>query len=142
MDTAGNERWLPRAALIGLVYLVVGITFAALSHASGTSQMRVAWRLGAWLASAAVFSAHTFYEHARRRHTPPTAAFHVALAVALGALALAVAADARAHWAASSQPRPLATAALVVWPVVSAVPAFLVALAIAAVLARRRRARA
>jgi hypothetical protein len=117
------------------VYLVAGVAFGTLAGWSGSNQMRVAWRLAAWVISTAAFAAHIAYEHARLRSPPRTTALHASLAVALGAFALAVAANVHAL-AASSQQHALALAlALVLWPVVTALPAFMVALAAAAGLA-------
>jgi len=65
-------------------------------------------------------------------------ALHASLAVAVGAFALAVAANLHARWVASSNQRSLVFA-LAVWPAVTAVPAFVVALAAAAGLRRTRR---
>jgi len=125
--------------LFGIVYLVVGITFAALASSSVSTQMRVTWRLAAWLVSAAAFAAHIAYEHSRLRGSPARVAARACVAVALGAFALAVAANVHGYTAASSHQRSLLLLALVVWPALTAVPAFLVALAAAAVLARTRR---
>jgi hypothetical protein len=44
-----------------------------------------------------------------------------------------------AHWGASSHQSPLAPLALVVFPLVTGVPAFVVALAAVAILTRTRR---
>src|SRR5947199_208288 len=75
------------------------------------------------------------YEHYRLGASPRGTALHAAGAVALGAFGLALAAN--IHWlfaATHGQQSPLI--ALVAWPVITAVPAFLMALAVAAVLAR------
>ncbi len=135
MDASGRLRWLRAVLLFGVGYLVVGITFSALPAAS--HQMRVAWRLAAWVISAAAFAAHIGYEHVRLRSSPGTTALHASLAVALGAFALAVAANVHAQAAASHQLSH--TLALVLWPVVTALPAFVVALAAAAGLGLTRR---
>jgi ABC-type branched-subunit amino acid transport system ATPase component len=100
--------------------------------------MQTAWRLAAWLTSAAAFAAHIWYELFRLRHSPLTTALHAALAAALGAFGLAVAANLHAHWTATGNQRLLAIA-LAVWPALTAGPAFVVALAVAAGLARMRR---
>jgi hypothetical protein len=100
--------------------------------------MRTAWRLAAWLASAIAFVAHIRYEHITLRDTPSVTALHAAVAVAFGAFGLAVAANIHAMTVASSQ-RRLLVIALVAWPAITAIPAFLVALATTAVLARTRR---
>jgi hypothetical protein len=138
MDRPANQRWLRVAMLIALVYPVVGIAFAALANPSASNGMRLTWRLAAWLASAAAFAAHLRYEHFRLRSSPPRAALHVSAAVALGAFLLAVWVNVHAHWVASGPQSPLAPLALVVFPVVTGVPAFVVALVAVAVLARMR----
>src|SRR2546422_11369770 len=89
MDTSGRLRWLRAVLLVGVVYLVTGITFAALTHGAGSNQMRVTWRFAAWVISAAAFAAHIGYEHVRLRSSPATAALHASSAVAMGAFALA-----------------------------------------------------
>ncbi len=127
------------AIFFAIVYPVVGIAFGALANPSVSNEMRITWRLAAWLVSAAAFAAHVGYEHFRLRSSPLRAALHVAVAVALGAFALAVWVNVHAHWSASSHQSPLAPVALVVFPVVTGVPAFLVALVAVAVLARTRR---
>src|SRR5690349_13546128 len=90
MDTPANQRWLPVAMLVAVVYPVVGVAFAALGNLSASHEMVVAWRLAAWLVSAAAFAAHLGYEHFRLRSSPLRAALHVSAAVALGAFLLAV----------------------------------------------------
>ena len=123
--------------LVAVAYMAIGIVFAAL--AADANYVRV-WRLAAWLASAAAAAAHIGYEHYRLRSSPRPTALHAAGAVALGAFGLALAANVRWLFAGTpGQHAPLL--ALPVWPVITALPAFLVALTVAAVLAgfsRRR----
>jgi len=133
-----DQRWLRAVLLLGVLYLVVGVTFATLAGRSGSRQMRVAWRLAAWVVSAAAFAAHIGYEHVRLRHSPRRTAVHAAMAVALGAFALAVAANVHGHAAASHNQRGLALA-LVAWPALCGLPAFVVALAAGSGLALIRR---
>ena len=115
--------------LAGVLYLLIGRVFAIpTSHAQ-------AWRLAAWLVSGIVFTAHLAYEQFKLRHIPRVTATHVALAVALGAFALAVAGGIRSLWVASVL-RPSWFLALILWPAVTAIPAFCVALVAAAVLSR------
>jgi hypothetical protein len=123
--------------LVGGVYLLAGITFAALANRAASNHERVTWRLAAWAISAAAFAAHVGYEQIRLRSSPRTTALHASLAVALGAFALAVAAIVHAQAASSHQ--PFHVLAFLVWPVVTALPAFVVALAAAAGLALARR---
>ena len=137
MDASGHRNWIRAAILAGLVYLAAGILFGALAGAAASAQMRTAWRLAAWLASAIAFAAHIRYDSFRLRNTPVATASHAAAGAALGAFALAVAANIHAMSVASAN-RRLLTIALAAWPVLTAIPAFLVALAAAAVLARTR----
>jgi uncharacterized protein (DUF486 family) len=138
MNATRRKRWLRVVILLGVTYLAAGITFGALAGWSASNQMRTTWRLAAWLTSAAAFVAHIWYEYFRLRNSPLTTALHASLAAALGAFALAVAANLHAQWTASGNKRLLAIA-LAVWPALTAVPAFAVALAVAASLARTRR---
>ncbi|HVH68609.1 MAG TPA: hypothetical protein VM716_12145 [Gemmatimonadales bacterium] len=136
MDAATRLPWLRPMLLMGVVYLVAGVTSAALAKAAASEQMRVAWRLAAWVISAAAFGGHIWYEHVRLRSSRAITAFHAALAAALGAFGLAVAATVHAQVVGSM--RPAYALALVLWPVLTGVPAFIVALAVAAVAAARR----
>jgi len=120
---------------VSAVYLVTGLVFTSLAASAPIHPWRTIWRLTAWLTGAAVFAGHIRYEELRLHSSPRTAAFHVSLAVALGAFAFAVAANKHAHRTAPGFHR-LHGMALVIWPVVSAVPAFVIALA-AAALKRR-----
>ena len=88
--------------------------------------------------SAVVFAAHIWYEYLRLRSSRVTTAFHAALAVALATFLLAAASVIHGQaTGASHQSRR--TLALVLWPILAAVPAFAVALASASALALRRR---
>jgi len=124
--------------LLGVVYLAVGLTFGALAGSAASHQMVVAWRLAAWVISAAAFGAHIWHEHFRLRNSPRITAWHASAAVALGAFGLAVAARVHAHLTASGNPR-LLSVALVAWPLLAGLPAFVVAFIAAAGLASRRR---
>jgi hypothetical protein len=139
MDKLADQRWLRTAICFAIVYPIVGIAFAALANPAASNEMRITWRLAAWLACAAAFVAHLGYEHFRLRNPPRRAAWHVSLAVALGAFALAVWVNVHALWIGSSHQSPLAPWALVLFPVVTGMPAFVVAFAVLAVLARSGR---
>jgi hypothetical protein len=93
------------------------------------------WRLAAWLVSGAAYAAHIWYEHFRLRNGPRSTALHAAVAVAIGAIALALAGMIRSV-STTSTLRPAWLLALVLWPAITALPAFLVALVVAALLAR------
>ena len=121
----------PLVPVIGLAYAAVGVAFAW-----PTAHVQV-WRLGAWLFSAAIYGAHILYERFGLRNTPRSAALHVGLAAALGACGLAVAANVHSlSVGASDRQRRLLLLALVVWPILTGLPAFLVARVLSGILAR------
>ena len=117
------------ALLAGLAYVAIGRAFSL-----PTGDVRV-WRLAAWLVSLMVYAAHLWYEHIRLRNSALSVALHVASGVAIGALGLAAWAMLRSL---SVSPGLLTTwlLALVLWPLITAVPAFAVAFVIAT-MARR-----
>jgi len=126
--------------LLGVVYLVVGITSSTLAGGAATDQMRLTWRLLAYFTSAVAFAAHIGYEHFRLRNTPFITAWHTSMAVALGAFALAVAANVHGLFVSSNH-QSSHVLALLAFPAVTAIPAFVVALTIAAALALRQRSK-
>jgi hypothetical protein len=123
--------------LLAAAYFLIGLTFAAFSDWATTNAMRLMWRRLAWLVSAVGFAAHIAYEHFRLENSPRTIAMHASIATALGAGALAVAANLH-EWMARSSYRPSIAIALVAWPLLTIVPAFLVAMIVAAMLNRWR----
>ena len=135
MNATGRLKWFWVVIVAAAAYLVSGLASAALSRAAASSQGREAWRLAAWVISAVAFAAHIGYEHIRLRSTPRTTALHVALAVALAGFGLAVSAS--LHGRATNHPFP--AIALLIWPVLTALPAFIVALVVAVGLSRARR---
>ncbi len=137
MEASARPRWLRAALLFGVVYLLAGLAFGELTARAATQPMVVAWRLAAWGVSAAAFAAHIGYEQVRLRTSPATTALHAAFGAALGAFGLAVAMNVHARNVAEH--RPLRILALALWPLMTAPAAFVVALAMAAVLARMRR---
>ena len=112
--------------LIGVLYLAVGIASAALAGAAASNQMRSFWRLSAFVISAMVFVAHIAYEHFRLRNTARRTAWQASVGVASGAFAFALAANIHDLGSASGY-RPRMLIALVAWPLLTAVPAFIVA---------------
>jgi len=129
MDASRGRPWIRAALLAGLAYVLIGRIFAV-----PATHVR-AWRWAAWLASGVVFATHIGYEHFKPRSSPRLTASHAAAAVALGALGLAVAG--MIHTLSAGSPlRPAWLLALVVWPAITGLPAFLVALAAGALLAR------
>ena len=131
MDETRRPPWLPAVVLAGVMYAIIGVAFAW-----PAAHVRV-WRLAAWLVSAAAFAVHIGYERFVLRHPPRRAAWHVALAVALGAFGLALGAIIHSLSVVSTtEHRRLLLVALVAWPVLTGLPAFLVALAASTVLRR------
>jgi uncharacterized membrane protein YoaK (UPF0700 family) len=126
--------------LVAAVYLVVGVALGAFASGSTTEAMRATWRRLAWLISAIAFAAHIGYEQFGLGSSPRTTATRVSLAAALGACGLAVAANIHELWFAASYRRSLAIA-LVAWPLLTAIPAFVVAWVAAAALYHWRRRR-
>lgn len=124
--------------LVGVVYFVVGIAFGAFAGWSASNQMVVTWRLLAFFTSAVAFAVHIGYEHFRLGNSPLITALHASMAVGVGAFALAVSANVHGQWVASSHQRSLVFA-LVAFPALTAIPAFVVALVAAAGLVLIRR---
>lgn len=113
-------------ALASGAYAAVGLGTAVLARGASAPAAVTAWRLAAWLLALAIFVLHFVAE--RRRHSRASRiSLHVALAVAIGAFVLAALGPVRAHWAEPSRAR-LAVLSLVAWPILTAVPAFFVAL--------------
>ena len=126
-----HHAWVRTAVLLGVGYAVVGVLFAF-----PATHVR-AWRLAAWAVSAVGYAAHIVYERVRLQSSPGVAALHVAFGVALGAFALAVSANIHSLSVGStSQHRQLLLLSLAIWPVITALPAFLLALGANVVAAR------
>ena len=133
MDISGRP-WIRAMLLVAVAYAIIGTVFGILANSADANHVRL-WRLAAWVASAVVAAGQVGYEHFRLGSSPRSTAWHAAGAVALGAFGLALAANLHSLLApAHGQGLPLM--ALVAWPVITAVPAFLAALVIATVLAR------
>jgi hypothetical protein len=128
---SGRFRWLWAVILFGMVYLAVGVAFP---NPPGSNPAQFVWRLAAWLICALAFAIHIGLEHFRLRNSPYRKALHATAAVALGAFGIAVAANIHALMAGTGNQR-LLPLALVIWPIVAGLPAFVVAWAAAAVLA-------
>ncbi len=129
MDPSDRHAWLRAALLFGVFYLLIGRLFALpATHVQF-------WRLAAWAVSGLAYVAHISYERFRLRNRARTTAWHVAVAVAIGGFGLAVAGMINSL-VTTSAIRPIWFLALVLFPIVTAVPAFLGALVAAAVLQR------
>jgi hypothetical protein len=135
MDASVGRRSLRMVLVVAATYLLVGLTFAEFSGWATTNAMQLMWRRLAWLVSGVAFGAHICYGHFRLGNSPRTTAMQASIAAALGAGGLAVAANVH-EWTATSRYRLSIALALVVWPLLTAIPAFTVAMVFAAVLNR------
>ena len=129
MDASRRQPWIRAALLVGVAYFLIGRGFTL-----PADHIQV-WRLAAWIVSAVAYAMHIGYEHFRLRNSPRLAALHVAVAVAIGGFGLAVAGMIHSL-STTSAIRPVWLLALVIWPAVTAIPAFLVAFAAGVVLRR------
>jgi hypothetical protein len=135
MNVSSRKPWVLAALVAGLAYFIAGYGSAALDP-SVPDRARFAWRLSAWAISIAVFAAHIVYERFRLCDSPRTIALHTATAVALGAFLIAAAAMVHATTVATHASYWRFLLALAVWPIITAVPAFVVALVAGALLAQ------
>ena len=131
MSESPRQSWVRAAVFLGIGYALVGIVFALpATHVH-------AWRLAALVVSTIGYAAHLAYERFRLQNSPARAALHVAVAVALGAFGLAAGANIHSLFTGSTnQHRQLLLLSLGIWPVMTALPAFLVALGTNVILAR------
>lgn len=130
-----SRGWFAGALLAGTLYLIIGVGFAPLSVPSVFF-----WRLAAWIVSAVVYAAHIGYEQFRIRSSPHSTALHVASGAAMGAFGLAAAAIVHSLLTGTGNLR-LLSIALLAWPLITGVPAYVVAFVLTAVLARLQRRR-
>ena len=137
MDASDRKRWLRAVALLGAVYFVIGIAFGEFASRAASNSMRETWNRLAFLASGIAFAVHIGYEHIRLGNSPRITASHASIAVAIGAFALALKANIH-DLASASGYRPRMLIALVAWPLLAGVPAFIVALVVAAGLTLAR----
>lgn len=131
MRIAGG--WFACALLAGTLYLIIGVGFAPLSVPSVFF-----WRLAAWVVSLVIYATHIGYERFRMRSSPHTTAMHVAFSAALGAFGLAAAAVVHSLETGTGNLR-LLRIALLAWPLITGIPAYLVAFVLTAALARVQR---
>ena len=131
MSGSDGRQWLGTAFLVGLVYFALGFGSSALAAAATSMRMVLFWRWSAFVASGVAFAAHIANESIRLRNAARSTAWHTAVAVAIGAFVLALGANLHDLGSAAGY-RPRMLVALVAWPLLTAVPAFVVALAAAA----------
>ena len=115
--------------------VLVGTFYAAIGVISAQFVLVLVWRRLAWVVSAGVFAGHITYEHFCRGSASHLLAGRVGAAAAIGALGLAAAANVHAWSVPAANHRALGIA-LVAWPILVGIPAFVVAL-VAAVIVQR-----
>jgi hypothetical protein len=135
-----KQRWFKRALFFGLLYLAVGVGFPFLARSTSSDHVRMLVRLTAWSLSIAVFVAHHWYELVRVQNSILATALHATVGVASGSFALALWVVIRANASAVSTGYSVKLA-LLIWPTVTAAPAFIAGLIIAAAISRLRRRR-
>ena len=121
-----SPRWLPRTLAVSVIYVAIGGVFSTLAGAAGQTPARTAWRAAAFLLSGIVYVAHLAVE--RRTARPLTASLHVAVSVAIGAFGIALSANLHSLSVEAAN-RGLLRLSLVIWPLMTGAPAFVVALA-------------
>jgi hypothetical protein len=127
--------WFAVALGLGLSYLVISLVGGSLAgHAATTAGLK-SWRMAAWLISGVAFLAQIVFERVRLLNRPTAAALHAALAAAIGGLLLAVAATINKMASGSVDARYVV--ALVAWPLITGVAAFVVALALSLIIRPR-----
>jgi hypothetical protein len=122
----------------GIAYLLAGIVFGELAGRATSLQERVEWRWAAWAVSAIAFGAHIAYGQLRLRNAPRRTAYHAALGAAIGAFGLAAMANIHSLSVSPAKRSILLLLSLVLWPLLTALPAFVVALVAAFLLQRVR----
>ena len=128
-----KSQWLRAVLLTGAIYCTIGIGFSAFAGWSSSRRVVVAWNIASFVVSLVVFAVHIGYDYFRHGNRPLIVAWHASLAVALGSFLLAVSANIHSFRVANS-PHGLLAIALVVWPLMVGIPAFVVALIAAAAL--------
>jgi hypothetical protein len=137
-NTSAWPRWIATALAVALIYFVVGVGSAALAASAPSERMQFVWRWGAFIVSGIVFVAHIALEIVRRWNGARAIAWRAAVAAALGGFGLAISANVHDLGAATGY-RPKMLLALVAWPLLIGVPAFLAALVLAALLGMGRK---
>jgi hypothetical protein len=127
------KTWAKAVILFGIGYAFAGVVFAIPStHVQF-------WRLAAWGASGVLLAVHVAYERFVCAAPPFTAAWHVGLGAAIGGFGIALGANVHSMLAVTpSRNISMLRLSLLIWPVVTGFPAFLVALGLSAVLGRKR----
>jgi hypothetical protein len=128
-----ERRWHYTILIIGAIYCIDGIVFGMFAGWSKSQTMVFIWRLAAWVTCALLFAGHIWYEFFRFGNSPRKTALYTSSAAAAGAFGLAVAANIHAQFVTSANQILLAFS-LIIWPILTAVPAFIIVFVITSVL--------
>ena len=109
---------------IGLLYAAIGFVTGELSQSAGSPQWQNLWRLSAWPLSLLVFVCHFALERLKLSNPTLRTARNVAIAAGLGGLLLAVVGPVRTHWGEADFGRATVLS-VVLWPLLTGIPAFL-----------------
>jgi len=115
--------------------VVIGMVTTILSRSSTSPAGGVRWRLAAWAVSFAIFGAHILISRHQPGRSVRQAAGQVAIAVAAATCVLALAGPVRSHWGQPHATR-IALLSVVLWPVLTGIPSYVVALVAGLVLDR------
>ena len=133
MTSAGHKHWIRPVIAFSAFYFLVGFVFSEFDLWAGSNYLKALSNPLAFLISGGAFAIHIGYEHFRLRSTALITAWHTSLAVALGGFALAVKANIHDLLEPAGY-RPRMLIALAAWPLLTGVPAFIVALVVAVIL--------
>ena len=136
-ESENRQHWFRAVILFAIIYIIIGIVFPVLAGSSSSTGTRNLWRWAAFLISVVVFVLNIRYEHHRLNNLPSSTALHVSIGVAIAAFILALLAYIRGFFTDSGS-HNLVLYALVVWPFITGVPAFLISLAAATFLSRKK----
>ncbi|HEV8367551.1 MAG TPA: hypothetical protein VGQ39_06320 [Pyrinomonadaceae bacterium] len=136
MDAPDRKRWVRAVILLGSLYFVVNFICAALAGRAASNSMRFTWNRLGFIVSAIAFGTHISYEHFRLRNSPrvtactrPSCCPGCFRSGSLG----------KHSWSLGGFKQPAITRfALVAWPALTGIPAFVVAFAAAAGLSLKR----
>jgi len=120
---------------VALFYAIVGVATSSLNGAESSAVSVRITRFVAWGLSLVAFLAQVVVERTRLRVGPRSAAADAALATAIGALVLAV--RATVHAMSNEAFSGRYALALVLWPLLLAIPAFIVAFGLASMMRPR-----
>ena len=127
--------WVAVALGVGSLYLVISLVFGNLAGNAATIAGRTSWRMAAWLISGVAFLAQIVFERVQLRNRQTASSLHAAVAAAIGGFLLAVAATINKMASGSIDARY--AVALVAFPLLTGVPAFIVALALSLIIRPR-----